>query len=200
MTTPQFTIIEDASPYYIRFKFENIDNIITRLQDLLNKLNYKNKGFVHSKLSIEVGERILKNLPFQEIELNPKRVSFFITNPGHYYRAHKDGLDHRFSINLTVEILDNKCVTSWYSDEDLKNYSTDYKMGQSRECIGFIKQKHIPLKKMTAVQGECILFNTDIYHDFDNSESLNRRTVLTLRHKNPGQWHFDDIKKVLFKL
>ena len=73
-------------------------------------------------------------------------------------------------------------------------------MEQSRECLGFIKQKHISLKRMTAVQGECILFNTDIYHDFDNSESLNRRTVLTLRHKNPGRWYFDDIKKVLFKL
>jgi hypothetical protein len=200
MTQTQFTIIEDSSPYYIRFKFDNLDDIVARLQDLLNKLNYENKDFVHFKLKNEVGERILNNLPFQSVDLNPERVSFFITKPGHYYRAHKDGLDHRFSINLTIEILDSACVTSWYSDEDLKDYSTDYLMGLSRECIGFDKQKHIPLKSMTAVQGECILFNTEIYHDFDNSKSLNRRTVLTLRHKNPGQWYFDDIKKILFKL
>jgi hypothetical protein len=27
MTKTQFTIIEDASPYYIRFKFDNFDDI-----------------------------------------------------------------------------------------------------------------------------------------------------------------------------
>jgi hypothetical protein len=56
----------------------------------------------------------------------------------------------------------------------------------------------IPLKSMVAIQGECILFNTDIYHDWDNTQSNNERIVLTLRLENPGLMYFDDVKKILF--
>jgi len=51
---------------------------------------------------------------------------------------------------------------------------------------------------MTAKPNECILFNTDIWHDFDNSQSTNRRMVLTLRVNNPSTFYFDDAKKALF--
>ena len=51
---------------------------------------------------------------------------------------------------------------------------------------------------MTAVQGECILFNTEIFHDFDNSKSKNERMVLTLRDVEPGNVYFEDVKKRLF--
>ena len=98
-----------------------------------------------------------------------ERVSLFVTQPGFYYRAHKDGLNHRCSINYTVKILDDQCVTSWYSDSDLQEYEIDNLPSKtSREAVGFDKAKHVPLKSMVAIQNECILFNTEIYHDFDN--------------------------------
>ena len=134
-----------------------------------------------------------------QLKFIKERVSLFVTQPGFYYRAHKDGLNHRCSINYTVKILDDKCLTSWYSDNDLKEYEIDNLASKtSREAIGFDKAKHVPLKSMIAVQNECILFNTDIYHDFDNSKSQNERIVLTLRLENPGDMYFDNVRKILF--
>ena len=53
---------------------------------------------------------------------------------------------------------------------------------------------------MTAKPGECILFNTDIFHDWDNQLSNNYRVVLTLRIKQPltGKIYFEDAKKIIF--
>lgn len=201
MENNNFTIIEDQSPYFIRFKFQGIENNINRLKNIFKQITYvSEREFIHFKMTKASGEIILSELPFQQINLNPDRVSFFITKPGYYYRAHKDGINHRFSINLPVQVLDDTCETRWYSDEDLKDYKISCLGGTSRECIDFNKLNHIPIKRMVATEGECILFNTDIYHDFDNSNSKNLRVVLTLRHIDPGNFYFDDVKKVLFNI
>ncbi len=209
----ELTIIEDCSPYYIRFTHPGIDKIVSKCLEISNKKIY-NEGFNHSALDSVDANTILDLVPASAmIELNKTRVSLFVTNPGFYYRAHKDGLDHRFSINYTVKILDDKCVTSWYSDEDLKKYPIDYlkfkeayriknpylyENGISREAKGFKKENHKPLKSMTALPNEGILFNTDIFHDFDNSRSTNQRIVLTLRAETPADIYFEDAKKLLF--
>ena len=209
-----FNIIEDCSPFYIRFTHPGFENIISECLDHIREKEYT-KGFTHQSLDLERSKRILNLCPISNwIELNEKRVSLFVTNPGYYYRAHKDGLDHRFSINYTVKILDKFCVTQWYSDEDLKGYPIDnlkyiewyrerdpftFQNGLSREASGFIKENHKPLKSMTANPNEVILFNTDIFHDFDNSLSKNQRIVLTLRAKKTSDIYFDDVKKILFQ-
>ena len=128
-------------------------------------------------------------------------MSLFISKPGIYYRAHKDGLVNRFSINYMCRVLDDKCVTNWYSDEDLKDYPIDNLPSKwSRECDGFIKENHIPTKSFVAQQGECILFNTELFHDWDNSSSQNERVVLTLRiiEELKPQTYFEDARKILF--
>jgi hypothetical protein len=53
---------------------------------------------------------------------------------------------------------------------------------------------------MIAIQGECILFNTDIYHDFDNRYSENERIILTLRPTFSQSITFEDAKQILFGL
>ena len=196
-----YTIIEDCSPYYIRFTHENILNVIDSvLKESEGK--YFTKGFTHLRFNSQETESILENCPlFNDLNLNRDRVSLFITQPGYYYRAHKDGMSTRYSINYTVKILDDACVTSWYDEEDLKEYKIDnLPRKNSRECIEFNKNNHVPLKSITAVQGECILFNTDIFHDFDNSKSKNERMVLTLRDINFSDVYFDDVKRILFGL
>jgi hypothetical protein len=98
-------------------------------------------------------------------------------------------------------VLDNNCVTNWYSDEDLKDYPIDNTVNNlSRECLGFVKENHIPLKSMIAKQNECILFNTEIFHDWDNTTSQNERIVLTLRiiEELKPQTYFEDVRKILF--
>lgn len=195
-----YTIIEDCSPYYIRFTHNGLDNIVDICKQGVEGIEFE-KTFTHYILSPEIREDILSSTPLSKsLDLNQTRVSMFVTNGGRYYRAHKDGIDNRISLNYTVEILDNECVTSWYSDNDVTGYDIvglDWTK-PSREADGFNKSKHTPLKSMTAKPNECILFNTDIWHDFDNSQSTKRRMVLTLRVNNPATFYFDDAKKALF--
>jgi hypothetical protein len=193
------SIIEDCSPYYIRFTHDGIQEIINTCLSFITDGSFI-KPFTHHRFNIDEANTVLNMLPFsKEIELNQNRASLFVSQPGIYYRAHKDGLTNRFSINYTIKILDDKCVTSWYSDEDLAEYKIDnLPTNTSRECIDFDKRKHIALKSMTAKPNECILFNTDIFHDFDNRNSTHERIILTLRAKQPGEMYFEDIKKILF--
>ena len=204
MTNP-YTIIEDCSPYYIRFTHDGIDKIVDICKQELTNISIENL-FTHHKCGSEVANKILDLVPMStQFSLMDARVSIFVTQPGYYYRPHKDGADHRISLNYAIQILDNDCVTSWYSDEDLSEYpvvglinNTPGWKNPSREVEGFNKFEHTPIKSMTAQPNECILFNTDIFHDFDNSNSQNVRAVLTLRIRNPGIHYFDDVKKTLF--
>lgn len=194
-------IIEDCSPYYIRFKHPGINDIIELYSSFLPDIDNLKSSFSHLKLPIDQAKQIINLCPLsQYVSFNQNRISGFVSKPGLYYRAHKDGRDHRFSINYTVKILDNNCITSWYSDQDLQDYVIDDLGGYSRECINFDKSKHKPIKQMVAKQSEGILFNTDIFHDWDNSTSSNERVVLTLRANNPGDVYFKDIKQVLYKI
>jgi hypothetical protein len=85
----------------------------------------------------------------------------------------------------------------------LKKYNIDtLATNNSRECENFVKEDHMPLKSMVAQSGECILFNTDMFHDWDNSSSKNERMVLTLRLKdyNKPNSSFEDARDILLKL
>jgi len=195
-----YTIIEDCSPYYIRFTHAGLDLVINKCAEFVKDIDFTNQQFIHYKHPAAEAQTLLSIIPMStQFKLMKNRVSTFVTQPGKHYRAHKDGLDNRVSINYTVKILDSDCVTSWYSDDDLKNYPIDnLATKSSRECIGFDSTRHTPLKSMTARQGECILFNTDIFHDFDNSRAKNERMVLTLRLVETSKYYFADVKKILF--
>jgi hypothetical protein len=45
---------------------------------------------------------------------------------------------------------------------------------------------------------ECMLFNVDQFHDWDNRLSPNRRIVLTLRPVPDGELTFNEAAKILF--
>jgi hypothetical protein len=197
-----YTIIEDCSPYYIRFTHDGLDKVIDICKQGMGGVELKN-DFTHHKFHPMICREILANTPLsQGLNLNRERVSMFVTKGGKYYSTHKDGIGTRISLNYTVEILDDKCVTSWYNDEDVTSHEIVGFVGvnESREATGFDKTKHTPAKSMIAQPNECILFNTDIWHDFDNSQSSKRRMVLTLRMNNPASFYFDDAKKALFGL
>lgn len=197
-------IIEDCSPYYIRFTHDRMTEIIEFCKTKIIEADDKEKTFIHYKFPKLDARHILSLIPFfdnSHISLEETRVSLFITKPGRYYRAHKDGMFDRFSLNYTIQILDDQCLTSWYSDNDLKDYPIDNLPNNvSRECTGFVKENHVPLKSMVAKPNECILFNTDIFHDFDNQQSSNLRVVLTLRAAIDirKDIYFEDIKKILY--
>jgi hypothetical protein len=195
-----YTIIEDCSPYYIRFTHDKIDEIINRCNSIANELELT-KDMTHYKIESTIANDILSFVPMaQQFDILKTRVSLFITKPGYCYDVHKDGIDHRFSLNYTIRVLDNKCVTSWYSDEELKDYPIETMINQtpSRHIFGVDKEKHIPSKTVTFGPNECILFNSDLFHNWDNSQSDHERIVLTLRLEKPRHVYFEDARKIMF--
>ena len=200
----KYTIIENCSPYYIRFTHDGIDDIINYCNECTTYDILNLKDFVHYRLPEEKALHMLTLVPMAEqMPLMKNRVSLFISPPGIYYRAHKDGLHNRFSINYISKVLDDKCVTSWYDDNDLKDYKIDKLTNNtSRECFEFVKENHTPVKSFVAKQNEGVLFNTEIFHDWDNRTSTNPRVVLTLRiiEELKPQTYFEDARKILFNL
>ena len=203
-----YTILEDCSPYYIRFTYPGIETVIEQCSDQhfdyqkildAGRSNIHVGDFVHHKLQPDHGRKILESVPMNQIiPMNDERVSLFVSRRGCVYRPHKDGLNVRCGINYNVRILVDKCVTGWYDEKELSEYSIDTLGGRSREAQGFVRSKHSPIKTMIAKQGECVLFNTDIYHDWNNSQSTNIRVLLTLRFKAQGRVYFSDARQALF--
>ena len=205
-----YTIIEDCSPYYIRFTHSGIEDIINTCARIADETVYT-KPFTNHKIDDDVSKDIMELLPMSnQLKIKKDRLTMFVSQPGFYYKPHLEGTNHRCSINYTVKILDDQCVTSWYSTEDIQRYKIDtfpksnvalqVPAASVTMAVDFTKSDSvIPLKSMVAIQGECILFNTDIYHDWDNTTSQNERMVLTLRLENPGTMYFDDVKKILFE-
>jgi hypothetical protein len=204
-------IIEDCSPYYIRFKFEGLDQFI----ELCRNVPLPERGpelrhnVRHVPLDIMLAEQLISMLPFaSKIQFNKTSARIFLTEPGVYYGAHKDGLPCKVSFNFAISILDDKCVTSWYDENELSHYtisnnyipSLDFYVPagfKCREILNWDKSKHIPVKTMIMQPNEVVLFNTDIYHAWDNSQSSNRRMILTLRHIDPDKLSFEDAKNIV---
>ena len=69
---------------------------------------------------------------------------------------------------------------------------------QSRVIRDFKFDKEQPVKQMTAKPNEVLLFNTDLWHNWDNSASDKERVILTLRTKEPANFYFEDARKILF--
>ncbi len=195
-----YNITKDNSPYFVEFEHTGIEQIVEAVKALGIDMQVQPRvGFIHHPLQRVDAISMINLLPFADkIPINERRVSLFITRPGFYYRAHKDGLDHRVSINYGIDIRDDKCITSWYDDKDLVQYSIDTLGGYSREAVGFDKANHKPIHQMTAQQGKGVLLNTEIYHDFDNSESSEQRVLLTFRIKDAGEWYFEEVKSIIF--
>jgi hypothetical protein len=196
-----YTVVEDHSPYYIRYQHPEQDEIVRICQEYLAGLKPADH-FTHHKVDPQTAQRIADLIPIgRHIPIMLERISLFITPPGVYYPAHKDGVDHRCSLNYAVKILDNTCPTRWYADADvLPHYTiTDpFQYNRSREARYFRPNLHTPVCSLITQPGDVLLFNTDIFHDFDNRASHNERVVLTVRFAEPEQHYFDDVKKMMF--
>jgi hypothetical protein len=208
----KYTIIEDCSPYYIRFKYDGMQEVADYCKTVAIDPTKAVEKFTHQRLLPVQAEPLIDIIPFFNIlDLRKDRVSLFTVQPGYKAYIHKDGLDMKFGINYAVTILDGRCVTRWYDEGDMSTYDETLKVlthyddntsniakGTYRELAEADSTKHCPVKQMTVQQNDLILFNTDIYHDYDNTQSSNHRVVLTLRPSLGVELAFNDVKKMLF--
>ena len=196
----EYTIIEDCSPYYIRFKWNGLPELIQfiKSRSLKDSVLRPVPGYNHINFDVVTANEILKNLPMSgELNFMKNGVSLFSTPPHGGSRVHKDGRDHRISINLPIELHDENCITQWWADESFEGWEREFN-DYSRRLITVGKKLPTPDKTMIAQPNECVLFNTDIFHSWDNTNSTNPRVILTLRVENPGSMYFRDAKKILF--
>lgn len=198
-----YTIIEDCSPYYIRFTWNGLDELIDLISTSSAKaILYKEEsGYRHLNYSFVDALTIVDKIPLKDkINFRLERVAIFETPPGGGCGIHKDGVDNRMSINIPIEILDEECVTNWYDNNICEN---NYAHNNVYTRNFFENYKELaqfkPLKRMIARPKEAVLFNTDLFHSWDNTSSKNYRKILTLRSLNQGKIYFEDVKKLLYR-
>jgi hypothetical protein len=198
-----FNIIEDCSPFYVRFTFTGIESFTTYVQSLPSecfKRSPKPKlGYIHFDIIGSEVETVLKKLPLsQKFKFVKHRVGMFDTFPYGGCGIHKDGSNRKVSFNIPIEIHNELCTTKWY-DDSLFEGSEILGLPYSRNVFrDFTKMQSLPYtKEMIAKMGEAIIFNTDIYHSFDNTKSNDWRRVLTLRLVDDNI-SFQQAKEILF--
>ena len=198
-----FNIIEDCSPFYVRFTFIGIENFIKHMQSLPPECFKRNPqtGYIHSDVIESEAEIVLKKLPLsQKFEFIKHRVGVFDTLPYGGCGIHKDGWNRKVSFNIPIEIHNELCVTKWYDDSLFEDMDVKCLPYSRNVFSNFNKMQTFPhAKKMIAKIGEAIIFNTDIYHSFDNTQSSDWRRVLTLRLVNDNI-SFKQAKEILFPI
>jgi hypothetical protein len=199
-----YTIIEDCSPYYIKFEYPGLEEFIKKSKLELSKINItdnQNPVF-QRKLAREEGLNLLNLLPYKDkFVLQDERVAYIITDGGHRHYVHIDKAS--VSFNYGISIADELCKTSWYDSKNIEERYSILSDDYNRAIVNnneFLLKSLDPIKTFTQKEGECILFNTDIYHDFDNRESKNKRALLTFRPKLSQHTTFKDAKRILFGL
>ena len=204
INTRVYTIIEDCSPYYITFKFDSLIDIINYVSNCTSTgPKYMYNRYYHTNLNEFDAKKLISMLPMaKDINFKTDRCAIFETGPGGGCGIHKDGKDHRVSFNIPLEIFDDRCITNWYDDNQFIDMPYQGNLNYTRNVSPNISDLHkfTAIKSMVAKPNEMILFNTDIFHSWDNTKSDKSRRILTLRAKNYSTFYFDDAKKILFGL
>jgi len=208
-----FTIIKNCSPYYVLFTYDGLSDYIKTLQDIVNKSEF----IVSNNKSVTMIQEVFPNYRTEElyvkneeelgliIDGNPctpllhldRNAVFLTTYPKVKSPIHIDmngavNKPVQFRINYPVLVKDDKCITSWYKSESITPHKNIPYMEDMLSKVN-------PVESLNFSQDYAILFNTTLYHDWDNTQSENNRTILGLRaDKNHFDTTFDDAKKILF--
>jgi hypothetical protein len=190
-------IILDRSPYYCLIEDKNTEQIIQIAREILAEKRFEfirgTEDFQHSRLLYHDCQKLisLSTLRFLLDKCSRPYASIFSTKAGYYYRAHKDGQTIRYAMNYIIDAGDGVCETHWYSDEVAKHYEINSLGGTSRELEQFDSHNHTAVESTVFQNNSAMLFNTDIYHDFDNRSNTRARHVLTLRYGLPSDFYFE---------
>jgi hypothetical protein len=208
-----YKIIEDCSPYYIKFTYDGIEDLInfvkTQPLDLDNGRKYD--SYIHYFFPLEIGQEIVKQFPLSsKLRFKRKRAALMVMQPGKFMYPHKDSPAELCSFNLPIKVSDEECIVSWYADEEFKDCTVldslsliNPEKTYSRRIVPaqYSKKSRIPVMQLRLKLGEFVLFNTTIFHSVDNTTSKNDRVILALRliEDTEKLVTFEDAKSALFE-
>ncbi len=198
-------LLEDNSPYYSKIYFNEIIEIQKILRNIdMNSLVNAIPNFSvvrHPKLSLDVSRMIINSLPFKD-DFNWKTTIIFLTNPGKQSIVHKDG-PGKFTLNISFDIKDDKCITKWYTDKLIEENNlgdqsihTKHPKGNLYQIIKTSDDLESS-KEMIMGSDEALLFNTSIWHRFDNRKSANQRGIVCIRTDDDTT--YEQAKDKIFK-
>ena len=208
----EYTVIEDCSPFYIKFSFPGKDKLVNVFRTQIKNIppdadpneipdfaKHRSPKFKPIPVDERVVEFVRKEIPFwNDFDFDMPR--FVVSEPGLKFPIHRDSAFDHAGINFLVEVLDDKCLTNWYSEESVAHLtprSPQLGLYPTFLEISDNEPKPIPIKTVIFEPGDCIVINTDIWHDWDNSQSTNRRINILLRGLK-GSPTFEEIRKKLF--
>lgn len=219
------TITENASPFFVRFTHDGAEEIADICREVLanntgtiytqyvenldahidwfpNDLGEYENDLIIVKLPEEAIDRIIALMPWKNDVFDFKAGVIFImrSGPGWQQIIHKDRSN--FGLNYFFEIADDKCITTFYDEEDinkankverleslnaadLSNPEVAKREVNPRRFTNGIDPKTLtPTKTFIAKKGDVMILNTDLYHTWHN-DSPHPRFALGLRLSTP---------------
>lgn len=99
-----FSVIEDCSPYFIRFKFDQLEKIISIIKSEEPNAVIRFQGkYAHKDFPQNVTEKIVNCLP-KQFQFTFITSAIFEMPPGGGSGIHKDGKDNKISFNIPIQI------------------------------------------------------------------------------------------------
>jgi len=191
-------LIENRSPYFIKFEIPNLEDIKKRVvQSLAIKTatmkkddGNLSKTYNHVNLDPIDGQKIIDMFPLSKLyNFDANRVALFITPAYGGGGVHKDGPvlekgragPHNISFNIPIKISDDKCVTKWYDDQTFEKEKIQHSRYSRNVFLDFTNTDKFEAKAQTIMDPNNVLFmTTEQWHSFYNN-SRHTRIVLTLR-------------------
>jgi hypothetical protein len=208
-----YTILEDCSPYYVRFTHPDIDKIVAICQaqniDAVGpeipatRVGIRPSNFKTVRLDAASSAGIAPCLPWDSTFPNSV-YTLFVSDPGLQFPIHKDAAADNFGINYVVQVQDNGSKTHWYDEADITShitvaYNTDSIVSRTVTTGDY---KPTPIKTLAYEPGvaQGVLLNIGMYHSFENTSATNRRIIMITRCPSNSQYDFATAKKMMFGL
>ena len=218
-----YKIIENRSPYFVKFYIDNIEEIKKFVNECLQNLNTDNSiekrnvpSYQHLNLKINDAQKVIDMFPLSKsFKFEKERVAVFVTPPYGGGGIHKDGPEtdltkrvsygpHNISFNIPIEIWDNACKTKWFDDEMFDKWEnlTSHTKYSRNVFLDFTKTDQFSPAAETIMSDDCVmLINTEKWHTFYNN-GPNIRKILTIRLAKSERQNYDFssvAKKILYE-
>ena len=196
----KFKIIEDCSPYYIKFTYPEYAEDFKLMKDISDTLTFSpwrydkptTINYHAANLDKKQKDYISENNECAKV-LGLKMCGFNMTGKHGLGAIHLDRNKLGpcpYKVMYGVKILDDTCVTSWYNSEDVTPVDNFYIDNDTPEPT--------PVATTILTVNEAVLFNTGIYHKWVNYGTNDR--ILSNFYDPSGTTTFEEAKNILFSL